>query len=285
MSNNDAWVRDIGPTFVTNDSGVIRGIDWQFNSWGGLVNGLYFPWNLDNKVASKICNIERKDIYRTEKFVLEGGSIHVDGEGTLYTTEECLLSEGRNPHMSKSEIENTLKEYLNVKKVIWLKNGIYNDETNGHIDNILCVPKVGSVILAWTDDKDDPQYKICKENYEILKNSKDAKGREIEIIKMKLPKPILITEEESVGVDKVNGTLPRCKGDRLAGSYVNFYICNGGVIYPTFGDSNDEEAKKTLEAIFPDREVIGIYAREILLGGGNIHCITQQQPKSRFKTS
>lgn len=283
MSNNDSWVRDCGPTFVVNSEGNVRGVDWVFNAWGGLVDGLYFPWDQDDKVACKICGMERKDIYHAEDFILEGGSIHSDGEGTILTTEECLLSEGRNSSMTKKEIENTLMEYLGGEKVIWLKNGIFNDETNGHVDNICCFVKPGTVLLAWTDDKDDPQYEISKENYEILSNTTDAKGRKLEIIKLYLPKPVLITEEESKGVDAVEGTLPRQEGDRLAASYVNFYIANGGIVMPLFGDENDQKAIETLEKAFPGREIVGIYAREILLGGGNIHCITQQQPSGRSK--
>ena len=243
------------------------------------MDGLYFPWNQDDRVAQKICEIERKDFYRTDDFVLEGGSIHVDGEGTLYTTEECLLSESRNPHLSRQEIEEKLSEYLGVEKVIWLKRGIYNDETNGHVDNIMCVVKPGTIMLAWTDDKSDPQYEISMENLKLLENETDAKGRKLEIIKMMLPKPILISKDESGGVDMVDGTLPRDEGDRLAASYINFYIANGGIVYPLFNDPNDALAEKTLKSAFPDRKLIGVEAREILLGGGNIHCITQQQPK------
>ena len=279
ISNDDSWVRDNGPTFVKNDAGIIRGVDWEFNSWGGLVDGLYFPWDKDDRVAHKICEIERKDVYRSSGFILEGGSIHTDGEGTLYTTEECLLSEGRNPHMTKEEIEDTLKEYLGIEKIIWLKRGIFNDETNGHVDNILCVVKPGTVMLAWTDNKDDPQYEISAENLKILEAITDAKGRKLEIIKMLMPKPILITAQESSGVDAVEGTLPRKEGDRLSASYVNFYIANGGIIFPLFNDPNDKAAEEILKKAFPDREIVGIDAREILLGGGNIHCITQQQPK------
>jgi len=279
ISNDDSWVRDCGPTFVKNSKGVIRGVDWEFNAWGGLVDGLYFPWDKDDRVARKICEIERKDSYRAEGFVLEGGSIHTDGEGTLFTTEECLLSEGRNPQMTREKIEDTLKDYLGVEKIIWLKNGIYNDETNGHVDNILCVVKPGTVMLAWTEDKNDPQYEISAENLKILEEATDAKGRKLEIIKMLLPKPILITKEESCGVDAINGTLPRNEGDRLAASYVNFYIANGGIVFPLLDDPNDKNAEETLKKAFPDRKITGVRAREILLGGGNIHCITQQQPK------
>lgn len=280
MVNNDSWVRDCGPTFVTNGE-VVRGVDWEFNAWGGLIDGLYFPWDKDDQIAEKVCELERKDRYRTNGFVLEGGSIHVDGEGTCIVTAECLLSQGRNPELSKLSIEGNLKEYLNLEKVIWIDNGIYNDETNGHVDNICCFVKPGEVLLAWTDDKDDPQYEISKSAYDILTNSVDAKGRKLKVHKMYTPSPILITKEESDGVDAVDGTLPREEGDRLAASYVNFYIANGGIVFPMFNDPNDEKARKLLEELFEGRKVVGIYAREILLGGGNIHCITQQLPKAR----
>ena len=277
ISNNDAWVRDCGPTFVINDEGDIRGIDWEFNAWGGLVDGLYFPWDKDNQVAQKILEIERIERYKAD-FVIEGGSIHTDGEGTILTTEECLLGEGRNPHLTKEEIEENLKTYMNGEKVIWLKRGIFEDETNGHVDNICCFVKPGEVALAWTDDKTDPQYEISAECLETLSNVTDAKGRKLKIHKLYLPKPILISEEESCGVDMVDGTLPRVPGLRLAASYVNFYIANDAIIMPFFNDPNDQKAVETLAAIFPEREIVGIKAKEILLGGGNIHCITQQLP-------
>lgn len=278
ISNDDSWIRDCGPTFVKNDQGEVRGVDWSFNAWGGLVDGLYFPWDKDDQVAQKVCEIEYKDRYRLDDFVLEGGSIHSDGEGTILTTEECLLSEGRNPSMTKDEIDNTLQEYLGADKVIWLKNGIYNDETNGHVDNICCFVRPGVVLLAWTDDENDPQYQISKENYDILSNTTDAKGRKLEIHKMYVPSPVTITKEESEQVDAVDGTLPRLEGGRLAASYANFYIANGGIVLPIFGDPNDERAVETLRGLFPGRKITTVYARDILLGGGNVHCITQQQP-------
>jgi agmatine deiminase len=279
ISTNDSWVRDSGATFVTNQAGDLRAIDWTFNAWGGLVDGLYFPWDKDDRVAQKMSELEQADRYRLADFVLEGGSIHVDGQGTLITTEECLLSKGRNPQLTKAEIEKTLKEMLNLEKVIWLKKGIYLDETNGHVDNIANYVKPGVVALAWTDDQNDPQYAISKENLDILENSTDAKGRKIKVEKLYVPKPILITTAESAGVDAVAGTLPRQAGDRLAASYVNYYTANGGIVYPLFNDPADVLAQKTLERLYPERRVVGVAAREILLGGGNIHCITQQVPK------
>lgn len=279
VSSNDSWIRDCGPTFVKNDKGEVRGIDWRFNAWGGLVDGLYFPWDKDDAVARKICELEWKDVYHLDNFVLEGGSIHVDGDGTALVTEACLLSEGRNPHLTKEQIEDILKEYLNVEKVIWLKSGIYLDETNEHIDNICAFVKPGVVVLSWTDDKNDPQYEMSKSCYDILLKETDAQGRHLEIHKLQLPSPIYITKEESLGVDVVNSSQPRTEGERLAASYANYYVCNGAVIVPGFGDPQDEPAKAKLQELYPDREIVQVYAREILLGGGNIHCITQQQPK------
>ncbi len=281
LSNNDSWMRDCGPTFV-NDGKIVRAIDWDFNAWGGLLGGLYFPWDLDDLVARKVADIERVDRYKAP-MVLEGGSIHVDGEGTLLTTEECLLNENRNPQLSKAEIETNLQEYLNIEKIIWLDKGVYNDETNGHVDNICCFIRPGVVALTWTDDKNDPQYEISNDAYERLMHATDARGRRLEVHKIHQPGPIYITEEESGGVDAVEGTLPRQAGDRLAGSYVNFYIVNGGAIVPVFNDPHDGAALETLQRLMPERKVVGVYAREILLGGGNIHCITQQQPAAKSK--
>lgn len=279
MSNDDSWIRDCGATFVINDKGERRAVDWTFNAWGGLVDGLYFPWDKDDRVAAKMCELEQADRYRVDDFVLEGGSIHVDGEGTAMVTEECLLSEGRNPELSKEEIENKLKDYLNVEKVLWLHEGIYNDETNGHVDNMANFVKPGVVALAWTDDVNDPQYKRSSEALAYLESETDAKGRKIKVEKILTPNPILISKEESEGVDAVDGTLPRVEGDRLAASYVNYLTGNGFIALPVFNDPHDKLAIEKLQELYPDRVIEPIYAREILLGGGNIHCITQQVPK------
>ncbi len=278
MSNNDAWMRDCGPTFVLDGKGGIRGVDWIFNAWGGLSGGLYFPWDQDALVAQKVLELERVDRYRAP-FVLEGGSIHVDGEGTLLTTEECLLNPNRNPDLNKKDIEQGLRDYTGAEKILWLSQGIHLDETSGHVDNFACFLRPGVVALAWTDDPLDPQYPISQEAFLHLSSLTDARGRNLEIVKVPLPDPILITPEEAAGVDSSEGTLPRKAGDRLAASYINFYFCNGGVIVPIFNDRHDELALSILKKAIPDRKVVGIYAREILLGGGNIHCITQQQPE------
>ncbi len=277
MSYNDSWMRDCGPTFVVDDRGSVRLVDWDFNAWGGLKGGLYFPWDLDDLVPRKVAEIERFDHYKAG-IVLEGGSIHVDGESTLLTTEECLLNPNRNPDLTKGEIERVLEEHLNIEKIIWLGRGVHLDEADGHVDNLCCFVRPGVVALTWTDDTSDPQYEISIDAYNRLKSATDAKGRKLAIHKLHQPNPIHITREESEGVDGVEGTIPRLPGDRLAGSYINFYIANGGVVVPIFDDPHDSAALATLQELFPKRRVVGVQAREILLGGGNIHCITQQQP-------
>lgn len=276
---DDAWARDTGATFVINGD-ERRAIDWQFNAWGGEYDGLYAHWDKDQEVAGIIAKAIGDKIYDARHFVLEGGSIHVDGEGTLLTTEECLLSPGRNPHMSKEEIEQELKDYLGVKKIIWLPEGIYNDETNGHVDNFCCFTAPGEVLLAWTDDENDPQYERSAKALEILKHETDAQGRKMKITKLPIPaKPICITEEDLQGYEFEEGEDFREVGERLAASYVNFYIANDSVLVPQFGDTNDSVALEIIGKCFPTRRVVGIEARDILTGGGNIHCITQQIPR------
>ncbi|MBB3103510.1 agmatine deiminase [Azomonas macrocytogenes] len=278
ISSDDAWARDTGPTFVIDDKGEVRGVDWTFNAWGGLEGGLYWPWQRDDQVARKILQIERCVRYRTEGFVLEGGAIHVDGEGSLLTTEECLLNANRNPQLSRAQIENVLYEQLAVERVIWLPLGLYNDETDGHVDNFCCFVRPGEVLLAWTDDPYDLNHARCRAALEVLKHTRDARGRALKVHKMPIPGPLYATAEECAGVDRAVGSQPRDPSIRLAGSYINFLIVNGGIIAPAFDVPQDREAQAILQRLFPEREVVMLPGREILLGGGNIHCITQQQP-------
>ncbi|WP_407313340.1 agmatine deiminase [Pseudomonas sp. nanlin1] len=278
ISNDDAWMRDTGPTFVINDTGEVRGVDWAFNAWGGFDGGLYSPWQRDTQVAGKVLEIERCPRYHTEGFVLEGGSIHVDGEGTLITTEECLLNRNRNPHLSREQIEAVLSEHLAVDKIIWLPHGLFNDETDGHVDNFCCYVRPGEVLLAWTDDPENPNYPRCQAALRVLENTRDARDRTLIVHKMPIPGPLYATEEECAGVDLVAGSQERNPSVRLAGSYVNFVFVNGAVIAPSFADPLDAEAETILQRLFPDHEVVMVPGRELLLGGGNIHCLTQQQP-------
>ena len=283
---DDAWARDVAPTFVRNDNtGEVRAINWSFNAWGGEYNGLYASWEKDDAFASCFAEKEGYSIYNAAPFVLEGGSIHSDGEGTVLVTSECLLSPGRNPLLNKEEIENRLKEYLGAEKVIWLPNGIYNDETDGHVDNICAFIRPGEVVLAWTDDENDPQYALSKEDLDVLEAETDAKGRKIKVHKLPIPeKHVYIKEEDLRGYEFEEGEDEREVGERLAASYVNFYFSNGVVILPAFGGDNtesDDAAAKIMSKLCPGRKVVQIPARDILLGGGNIHCITQQIPRGR----
>lgn len=277
VSNDDAWMRDCGPTFVVGAGGR-RGVDWRFNAWGGTNGGLYFPWDRDDRVAAKVLEIEGADRYRAP-IVLEGGAIHVDGEGTVLTTEECLLNPNRNPELSKEQIERTLLDHLGAEKVVWLGAGVFEDETDGHVDNIACFARPGLVLLTWTDDEDDPQHAISSDARDRLEAATDARERPLEVVLLPSPGPLQISAEEAEGVDAGEGTQPRRAGDRLAASYVNFYLGNTRIVYPLLDPRHDDEAAAILRRVFPEREVVGVPAREILLGGGNIHCITQQVPQ------
>lgn len=276
-SSNDSWVRDSGPSFLVNNKGERRACDWVFNAWGGLVDGLYFPWDADDALARKICEMDDTDSYRVDDFILEGGSFHVDGEGTVLTTEMCLLSEGRNSHLTKEEIEEYLMDYLNCEKVLWLRDGIDPDETNGHVDDVACFVRPGEVACIYTEDESDPFYDVAQENYRALCEMKDAKGRQLKVHKVCTPgKPVLLEGAETI--DKVAGTVPRKNGELCIASYLNFLITNGGVIVPQYEDENDELALQQIQKIFPDKKVVGVKTREVVYGGGNIHCITQQVP-------
>jgi len=278
MAHDDAWMRDVGPTCVVNDRSVVRGVDWQFNAWGGLEGGLYFPWDQDELVARKVLETERYDRYRAP-IVNEGGAIHVDGEGTALFTEECLLNPNRNPHLAREEIEQQLREYLGVSQVIWLAKGIVNDETGGHIDNLACFVHPGEVCLAWTDRRGDPQRAISLDAWERLNDARDARDRRLKVTRLPIPKPLTMSAREAAGIVPHEGTKSRRAGERLAASYVNFYIANGGIVMPLLDERSDRLAAGRLKRMFPGRRVVGVPSREILLGGGNIHCITQQIPQ------
>lgn len=276
ISYDDAWIRDTAPAFVT-DGKELRGVDWEFNAWGGLNGGSYFPWMLDNIVPQKVLEWLHADRYKAS-ITLEGGAIQVDGEGTLIAIKDCILNPNRNPNMNQTEMEQMLYNYLGIKKIIWLEKGLYLEENNGHVDNMCSFIRPGEVFLAWTDNVNDPQYEISHNAYEILSKSVDAKGRSIKVRKLKLPEPLFITGEEADGIELSEYALPRIKGDRLPASYLNFYFVNGGVIVPGFNCAEDEVALTQFKEVFTGRTVIQLNVREILLGGGGLHCMTMQIP-------
>jgi len=254
--NDDAWARDSGAIFLLNKEKKLGGVDWEFNGWGK-----FSPYDSDNKIA-KFMIEEAKATYFKNDMILEGGSIHTDGEGTLLTTEQCLLNKNRNPELSKEQIENNLKDYLGVNKIIWLKNGT-DEGTDGHVDNIACFVAPGKILALSCLDKHDSFYDQINENLEILKTSVDSRGRTLEIIELEMSYKRLIPN------------------DNEPSSYINFYIANKGVVMPSFDDEKaDKNAQKIVQKTFPDRKIIVINGIDISMGGGNVHCITQQQPLS-----
>jgi agmatine deiminase len=277
ISNDDAWMRDTGPTFVVNAAGRRRAVDWRFNAWGGCHSGLYFPWDQDDLVAQKVAAIEGADRYRAP-LVMEGGAIHTDGEGTLLVTEQCLLNVNRNPELSREQIERHLRDYTGASTVIWLGAGVVNDETSGHVDNLACFARPGEVCLTFPNSRRDAQWEVSNDALERLRAARDARGRSLKVHKLPSPGPLRATTAEAAGVQYRAGTKPRRAGERLAASYANFYLCNGAVIVPLLDRRTDAAAVAKLRRIFPERQVVGVPGREILLGGGNIHCITQQVP-------
>ena len=276
MESDDAWMRDVGPSIVVGE-GTRRGVDWRFNAWGGELGGLYDNWEKDEEVARQVLEFEGMDRYRAP-LILEGGSIHVDGEGTCITTEECLLNPNRNPELDREQIERHLHDYLGVSKVIWLGLGVVEDETDGHVDDVVFFARPGVVGLQWCEDESDPQHARSVDALERLRAARDAKGRELEVVLLPNPGPLYMTEQEAAGIEPAPGTLPRPAGERLAGSYANCYLANGRVIAPMLDERTDDEAFAVLAELFPEREVVPVPGREILLGGGNVHCITQQVP-------
>ena len=276
MESDDAWIRDTGPSFLVNGKGELRACDWKFNAYGGDVDGLYSPWDWDDALAGKICDLLGIDRYRTD-FVLEGGSFHTDGEGTVLTTEMCLLSRGRNPELTREEIEKRLCAYLGAEKVLWLPEGIDPEETNGHVDDVACFVRPGEVACIDAENPDDPCFRASQMALQVLEDARDARGRKLKVNRVCCPQnPVRI--EETFSIEKTANAIPREPGDFCAASYLNFLIVNGGVIVPQYGDPNDALALKQIAAQFPDRKTVGVPTREIVYGGGNIHCITQQQP-------
>jgi agmatine deiminase len=202
----------------------------------------------------------------------------VDGEGTVLTTEQCLLNPNRNPGLSREQIEDALCRYLGGETVLWLGRGLDGDETDGHIDNLACFARPGVIMLSWPEDESDPSRPAAEDAELRLARARDARGRALEVIRVPAPGPLRISALEAAGVERREGTLPRSAGERMAGSYVNFFIASSRVLFPLLDERSDERAAQILSESFPEREVIGLPAREILLGGGNIHCITQQVP-------
>jgi agmatine deiminase len=275
------WTRDSGCTFVTASSFArpdsrrqlsphvsrsnpeLVAVHWRFNAWAKYSN-----YQHDEKIGSLMAKAadarEMRPVLGKERVVLEGGSIDVNGRGTLLTTEECLLSEvqQRNPRMKRADYEKIFADYLGIKNVIWLGSGIAGDDTHGHVDDITRFVAPDTVVTAVESNPDDPNYEPLRENIRRLRASADQDGKPLAIIELPMPAPVIF------------------EGRRLPASYANFYIANGVVLVPVFNDASDRIALDILADVFPERDVIGIYSGDLIWGFGALHCMTQQQPQS-----
>ncbi|MEK6877635.1 MAG: agmatine deiminase family protein, partial [Thermoproteota archaeon] len=256
----DVWFRDYGPVFVLNkEKKQIAFVRWIFNAWGEKYKELMRDTQVPDVISDRLqFNNFRPGI------VLEGGSVDVNGKGTILTTEQCLLNKNRNPHLSKIDIEKYLMNYFGVGNIIWLKGGVVGDDTDGHIDNLARFVNPKTVLCAFEEDESDENHGILKQNYEILANSTDQYGKKLKVIKMPMP-PVILS--------KVRG-----EKTRLPASYLNFYVANKIVLVPTYGHKNDKLAQKIIAKQFPRRKVVGIDCRDLIYGMGAIHCVVQQQP-------
>jgi agmatine deiminase len=271
IPTNRVWTRDYGPIFVKRQLGrndglpAIAATAWRFNAWAK-----YNDWKLDAPVSAELA--ERLGLPhwkpmvhidgKPRRVVLEGGSIDVNGRGTLITTEECLLSDvqQRNPGLSRGELEQIFRDCLGVKKVIWLERGIAGDDTHGHVDDITRFVSPGTVLTAYEEDRSDPNHEPLRENFRMLTKSSDQSGKALRVTRLPMPSPVVF------------------RGQRLPASYANFYIANRVVLVPVFNDPNDRIALDTIAQLFPKREIVGIYCGDFIWGLGALHCMTQQQP-------
>ena len=312
MTTDDAWFRDTGATFVIDGKGGKRAVHWHFNAYGGLIDGLYFPWDKDEQIALKMAEIAEVERYRPDYMILEGGAITVDGEGTVVVTDQSVLCPGRTcsavlvdededniwPNYGRkyepwseelrAYIENELKEYLGAEKVIFVHEGIDPSETNGHIDDVATFIAPGVMACIWSDDPEYPFYEQCHAAYETLSNATDAKGRKLKVYKLPMPvNPVYMDQASCDSIDIDENAEPRVPDEPLIASYMNYLVTNGGIITPQYGDENDDLAVETLQKIYDETwgegafKVVGVKTTEqVVFGGGNIHCITQQEPEA-----
>jgi agmatine deiminase len=273
IPTNEPWCRDHGPIFLTRDErwsqlapepeqtvrregalAPLAVVDWDYNAWGNK----YPPFDLDEVVPTRVAEILRVPVF-SPRMILEGGSIDVNGAGALLTTESCLLNKNRNPNLAREEIEQRLRDYLGVRDILWLGDGIAGDDTDGHIDDLARFVAEGTVVTVVEEDPADENYQPLQENLSRLRTMKIG-DRAIDVVSLPMPKKIVR------------------EGLRLPASYANFYIANSCVLVPTFADPADEVALSILRNCFPHRRVIGIDCRELIWGLGTFHCLTQQQP-------
>jgi agmatine deiminase len=257
VPTNEPWCRDHGPIFLKRkERPKLAAVNFGFNAWGYKLP----QFEEDDAAATLIAEKIGARLFDFGDFVLEGGSIDVNGRGTLLTTESCLLNPNRNPDLSRNEIETNLREALGITQVLWLGDGIDGDDTDGHIDDITRFVSPNTVVTVVEEDKDDPNYEPLEVNFQRLRTMRLMNGSPLRV--SKLPMPSRITRE----------------GERLPASYANFYVANTVVLLPTYHDTNDAWAASVLKEAFPDRRIVSIDCRELIWGLGAFHCLTQQQP-------
>ena len=256
IPTNDAWIRDYGPIFVVGTHNELAATVWGFNSWGGK----YPPYDLDDAAGTKMAETLGVPTYDGD-MILEGGSIEVNGEGVLVTTESCLLNDNRNPNLGRAEIEDRLRRFLGVRQIVWLREGIAGDDTDGHIDDIARFVSPRTMVAAMPSDPSSADYEVLHDCVERLRTTQLEGGDAIQVLELPMPSPLTL------------------KNERMPASYANYYVGNRTVVVPTFDDPNDELAISTLRRSFPTRDVVGIDCRRLIWGLGAFHCLTQQVPR------
>lgn len=255
IPTNDAWVRDHGAIFVRGRDGSLAATNWEFNSWGEK----YPPWDLDDEVPGRMASALRLPVFNG-RMVLEGGSVDMNSRGVLLTTESCLLNPNRNPDLSRIEIEHRLHDVLGATRIVWLKDGIVGDDTDGHVDDVTRFVNDQMIVTAVEDDPSDANYAPLRENWELLRGLRSDDGRPYQIVELPMPRPQF------------------AKGERMPASYANFYVANRVVLLPAYDDPADSVAADILQRCFPDRRVVSLDCRKMIWGLGAFHCLTQQVP-------
>jgi agmatine deiminase len=258
IKSADVWIRDYGPTFLRQRAGALAAVKWRFNAWGGKYDDLLY----DDITGEEVVRTAAVPVFRPG-IVLEGGSIDVNGAGSVLTTEQCLLNKNRNPELTRTQIESYLREYLNVTDVIWLKGGIEGDDTDGHIDDFARFVSPTKALCAFSEDPGTQNAAVLRANYSLLRSARDQDGALLDVERLPMPAPLWLDEEKRW----------------LPASYANFYVGNKVVLLPFFGDRNDAVAQSILTRCFPGRTVVPIDATDLVYGYGGIHCVTQQEPK------
>lgn len=270
MKYNDCWARDTISSVVLCEKNYLA--SFSFNAYGA---GLYRPWDDDDNLDCDIAKLFGYDIKKS-RLILEGGNLMSDGNGTLFAVKESILNKNRNPEVTETEAADILKQLTGVRQIVWIEKGLVADETGGHIDNLIAFADKSTLLLSFTDDESNPQYKLTHDIEEQLKAITNADGEKYKIVRIPVPPLYYRDKEDSETISKAKGSLSRESGDAVLETYINFALANGVVVVPQFGDKEmDEQAMIAVKKAFPDRDVVPLDAKEAALGGGGFHCLTK----------